>query len=69
MKKVGEKYQYLVSMSMKDDAELGWVYAIYMQEPYTEAVTHSKDWFDTVVEAEFAATGHISLLEKETQHD
>lgn len=40
----------------------GWVYEIY--DPSTnELIRESDEWFDTEAEAEFAAIGHISLLE------
>lgn len=59
MRKNGDYYQYKV---LKDRGDV-WVYEIYTQHKKPSLVVESHEWFDSEARAEFAAIGHISLLE------
>lgn len=59
MKKQGDYYQYIVF----EDKEHEWVYEIYTQDEKPSLIVESDEWFDSEVQAGFAAIGHISLLE------
>ena len=52
-------YQYIVF----EDKQNEWVYEIYTLDAKPSLVVESDEWFDTEVQAGFAAIGHISLLE------
>jgi hypothetical protein len=52
-------YQYIVF----EDKPNEWVYEIYTLDEKPSLVVESDEWFDTQVQAGFAAIGHISLLE------
>lgn len=59
-------YQYKIWLDMfmdKGRKVQHWVYEIYDLNNPPELVRESTEWFDSEARAEFAAIGHISLLE------
>ncbi len=59
-----KKYSYYYYKTYQDiDCPSHWIYCIY-DNTYPEIILRESDeWYETEVEADFAAIGHISLLE------
>lgn len=65
MEKLSGKYQYITIMKNLNPVaeDYRYSYEIYEGES-CKTVERSTELFDTRIQAELAATGHISLLEK-----
>jgi len=59
-----EKYSYYEFEVFHDvDCPDHWLYRIYDSFYKDEVIRESDEWFDTEIQARFAAIGHIGLLE------
>ncbi len=58
------QYQVLYRVSLQPhNPWKGWVYEIYTLDLPPQLVRECSEWFDSEVQARFAAVGHIALLE------
>jgi len=64
-------YKYKICFSMTPCTEngryAGYTYEIYSLNEKMELIVKSEEWFDSQMEANYAAIGHISFLEQQRE--